>query len=80
MSAWVSLATEAKANTCQRIWHRLHSSGSTSAVGLMHEMRLTLDIVGGALTEMEKRGAVTRETNGFDVEIWTAVKRSAVKQ
>ena len=75
MTPWPQLTPEQRGNVCQRVWRRLDCYGPTSATGLMHALNLSLDNVGGALSEMEERRIVSRAENAHNVEIWTAHKR-----
>ena len=48
-----------------------------SATGIMHGCAMTLDHVGGALADMERRGAIRRDENSAGVEIWTVTMPQA---
>ena len=74
---WISMSVAQRGSICERVYRYIKRSGGASATCIMHGCAMTLDHVGGALADMERRGAIRRDENSAGVEIWTVTMPQA---
>ena len=77
---WISISIAQRGSVCERVYRYIKRSGGASATGIMHGCAMSLDYIGGALVDMEQRGAVRRDENSAGVEIWTVVPKHTLTQ